>query len=124
MAEMLQTAQTVAKLPLEGIKIHLMHVLKGTALATMYQREPFELMTKEAYVSLVVDILEILPSEMVIHRLTGDGPPDELIGPLWSRKKWEILNAIDAELERRDSWQGKKAEIKDSDLERSLQEGE
>jgi len=124
MAEMLQTAQTVAKLPLEGIKIHLMHVLKGTALATMYQREPFELMTKEAYVSLVVDILEILPSEMVIHRLTGDGPPDELIGPLWSRKKWEILNAIDAELERRDSWQGKKAEIKNSDLERSLQEGE
>lgn len=111
-AEMIETAQAVAKLPLEGIKIHLLHVLRGTPLATIFQQEPFDLMTKEEYVSLVVDILEILPPEVVIHRLTGDGPPDDLIGPLWSRKKWEVLNAIDAELERRDSWQGKKAEIK------------
>ena len=109
-AEMMETAQAVARLPLEGIKIHLLHVLRGTPLATIYQHEPFELMTQEGYVSLVVDIIEILPPEMVIHRLTGDGPADDLIGPLWSRKKWEVLNAIDAELERRDSWQGKKAE--------------
>ena len=108
-AEMMETAQAVAQLPLLGIKIHLLHVLRGTPLATMFQHEPFELMTKEDYVTLVVDILEILPPEVVIHRLTGDGPPDDLIGPLWSRKKWEVLNAIDAELERRDSWQGKKA---------------
>lgn len=107
--EMMETAQAVADLPLQGIKIHLLHVLKGTPLATIYQHEPFKLMTKEDYVSLVVDILEILPPEMVIHRLTGDGPPEDLIGPLWSRKKWEVLNAIDAELERRDTWQGKKA---------------
>ncbi len=107
-AEMLKTAQAVASLSLQGIKIHLLHVLKGTPLATIYQDEPFKLMTKEEYVSLVVDILEILPPEMVIHRLTGDGPPEDLIGPLWSRKKWEVLNAVDAELERRDSWQGKK----------------
>jgi radical SAM protein (TIGR01212 family) len=111
-AKMIETAQAVAKLPLEGIKIHLLHVLKGTPLATIFQHEPFDLMTKEEYVSLVVDILELLPPEMVIHRLTGDGPPNDLIGPLWSRKKWEVLNAIDAELERRDSWQGKKAETK------------
>jgi len=110
-AEMIETAQAVAKLPLEGIKIHLLHVLRGTPLAIIFQHEPFDLMTKEEYVSLVVDILEILPPEVVIHRLTGDSPPDDLIGPLWSRKKWEVLNAIDAELERRDSWQGKKAEI-------------
>ncbi|SDG31330.1 hypothetical protein SAMN05443529_102132 [Desulfosporosinus hippei DSM 8344] len=108
--EMLETARAVASLPIQGIKIHLLHVLKGTPLADIYQREPFELMTKEDYVTLVVDILEILPSEMVIHRLTGDGPPEDLIGPLWSRKKWEVLNAIDAELLRRDTWQGKKAE--------------
>lgn len=107
-AEMLATSQAVAKLPLEGIKIHLLHVLRGTRLATIYEQEPFHLMTKKEYVSLVVDILELLPPEMVIHRLTGDGPPNDLIGPLWSRKKWEVLNAIDAELERRDSWQGKK----------------
>ncbi|HBW38210.1 TIGR01212 family radical SAM protein [Desulfosporosinus sp. BICA1-9] len=107
-AEMMATAQVVAKLPLEGIKIHLLHVLRGTPLATIFQDEPFDLMSKEEYVALVADILEILPPEMVIHRLTGDGPPDDLIGPLWSRKKWEVLNAIDAELERRDSWQGKR----------------
>ena len=108
-ADMLATAQAVANMPLQGIKIHLLHVLRGTPLATMYQREPFDFMTKDDYVSLVVDILEILPPEMVIHRLTGDGPPEDLIGPLWSRKKWEVLNAIDAELERRDTWQGKQA---------------
>jgi len=106
-AEMMETAQAVACLPIQGIKLHLLHVLKGTPLATIYRQQPFELMTKENYVSLVVDILEVLPPEMVIHRLTGDGPPEDLIGPLWSRKKWEVLNAIDAELERRDTWQGK-----------------
>lgn len=108
-AEMLETARAVAALPIQGIKIHLLHVLRGTPLAAIYTQEPFELMTKEDYVSLVVDILELLPPEIVIHRLTGDGPPDDLIGPLWSRKKWEVLNAIDAELELRDTWQGKKA---------------
>jgi len=108
-AEMMATAQAVAKMPLQGIKIHLLHILKGTPLAAIYQREPFELMTKDDYVSLVVDILEILPPEIVIQRLTGDGPPDTLLGPLWSRKKWEVLNAIDEELARRDTWQGKRA---------------
>lgn len=107
--EMMKTAQAVAKMPLQGIKIHLLHVLRGTPLAEIYQHEPFDLMAQEDYVSLVVDILEIVPSEMIIHRLTGDGPPDDLIGPLWSRKKWEVLNAIDAELVRRDTWQGKRA---------------
>ena len=107
-AEMLATAQAVAELPLQGVKLHLLHVLRGTPLEIIYQREPFALLTREEYVALVVDILEILPPEMVIHRLTGDGPPEELIGPLWSRKKWEVLNAIDTELERRDTWQGKK----------------
>lgn len=108
-AEMMATGQAVAELPLQGIKLHLLHVLRGTPLELIYQRQPFPLLTKEEYVSLVVDILEVLPQEMVIHRLTGDGPPEELIGPLWSRKKWEVLNAIDAELEQRDTWQGKKA---------------
>lgn len=107
-AEMLKTAQAVAKMPIQGIKIHLLHVLKGTPLAAFYQSQPFELMARDDYVSLVVDILEIVPPEMVIHRLTGDGPPDDLIGPLWSRKKWEVLNAIDAELLRRNTWQGKR----------------
>ena len=113
--EMMKTALAVAKLPLQGIKIHLLHVLRGTPLAIIYQSEPFDLMTKDDYVTILVDILEILPSEIVIHRLTGDGPPDDLIGPLWSRKKWEVLNAIDAELVRRDTWQGKKYLDKDKE---------
>lgn len=57
--------------------------------------------------NLVADQLEILPPEMVIHRITGDGGVDDLIGPVWSLNKFEVLNAIDAELVRRDSWQGK-----------------
>lgn len=109
--DMLATARVIAALPLQGIKLHLLHVLEGTPLAKMYRKNPFPLFTAEEYVNLIVDILEFLPAEMIIQRLTGDGPPDDLIGPLWSRKKWEILNAIDAELERRDSWQGKRAGI-------------
>ncbi len=106
--DMLATAQAIAALPLQGIKLHLLHVLKGTRLAEIYKENPFPLLTAAEYVSLIVDILELLPAQMIIQRLTGDGPPDDLIAPLWSRKKWEILNAIDAELARRDSWQGKK----------------
>ncbi len=106
-ADMLATARAVAGLPVQGIKLHLLHVLRGTTMANLYNKKSFPLLTKEQYVSLVADILEILPPEMVIHRLTGDGPPDDLIGPLWSRKKWEALNAIDRELTCRDSWQGK-----------------
>ena len=105
-ADMLETARAVAGMPLQGIKIHLLHILRGTPLAAAYQARPFELLGKEEYVSLVADILEILPPGMVIQRLTGDGPPADLIGPLWSRRKWEVLNALDAELERRNSRQG------------------
>ncbi|WP_206808496.1 TIGR01212 family radical SAM protein [Paradesulfitobacterium ferrireducens] len=108
-AQMLETAKALAGLKVEGVKIHLLHVLRGTPLALIYEKEKFPLLTKEEYVSLVADVLEILPPDMIIHRLTGDGPPEQLIAPLWSRKKWEVLNAIDAELERRDSWQGKYA---------------
>lgn len=106
--DMLATAQAVSRLPLQGIKIHLLHILKNTPLAGYYEQHPFSLLSCEEYVSLVADILELLPPEMIIHRLTGDGAPDDLIAPAWSRKKWEVLNAIDKELERRDSWQGKR----------------
>ncbi len=63
-------------------------------------------MDKDEYINLVCDQLEILPETMIVHRLTGDGKRDELVGPLWSLKKWEVLNAIDDELKRRDSYQG------------------
>jgi radical SAM protein (TIGR01212 family) len=106
--EMMQTAAAVARLPVQGIKIHLLHLLKGTPLVEEWRQGGLTLLEQDQYTRLVVDILEILPPAMIVHRLTGDGPPHLLIGPLWSRKKWEVLNGIDAELERRNTWQGKR----------------
>lgn len=105
--EMMQTAQAVAHMDVQGIKIHLLHLLKKTPMVKQYEQGLVRLLEKDEYVRIVCNMLEILPPEMVIQRLTGDGPPDLLIGPMWSRKKWEVLNAIDAELVRRNSWQGK-----------------
>ncbi|MBC1316359.1 TIGR01212 family radical SAM protein [Listeria booriae] len=104
---MMQTVQKVVESGVAGIKIHLLHLLKGTPMVQHYQNGELKFLTKDDYVSLVCDQLEILPPEMVIHRITGDGAIDDLIGPIWSLNKWEVLNSIDAELVRRDSWQGK-----------------
>ncbi|WP_088066464.1 TIGR01212 family radical SAM protein [Gottfriedia luciferensis] len=104
---MMETALEVAKLDIQGIKIHLLHLLKGTAMMKQYEKGLVEFMDFDAYIKLVVDQLEIIPSDVIVHRITGDGPPDLLIGPMWSLKKWEVLNAIDREFERRNSWQGK-----------------
>ena len=104
---MMETAREVSKLDVQGIKIHLLHLLKGTPMIKQYEKGMVEFMDQEAYVQLVVDQLELLPPEMVIHRITGDGPINLMIGPMWSVNKWSVLNAIDAELVRRDSWQGK-----------------
>lgn len=105
--DMLVTARTVGNLPVQGIKLHSLHILRGTPLAELYERERFSLMTAEQYISLVADILEILPENIIIHRLMGDGPARDVIAPDWTRKKWEVLNGIDKEMERRNSWQGK-----------------
>ena len=103
---MMETAKAVADLNVHGIKIHLLHVIKDTPMAKMLEKNMMTLMTQEEYVNLVCDQLEILPPEMVIHRLTGDGKKEDLVGPLWSLKKWEVLNAIDDTLKARDSYQG------------------
>lgn len=108
--EMLETARTVAGLGLDEIKIHSLHVLRGTKLASMYRSGEVRLMTMEEYVGLVCDFLELLPPDMVIQRLMGEGAPDLLIAPDWSRQKMAVLEAIDEELERRDSHQGIKFE--------------
>lgn len=105
---MMETAQAVAKLDVQGIKIHLLHLLKNTPMVKQYEKGKLEFLTKEAYIALVVDQLEIMPPDMIVHRITGDGPIELLIGPMWSVTKWEVLNGIDVELERRNSWQGKK----------------
>ena len=104
--QMLATADEMARLRVDGIKIHLLHVLEGTPLGDLYQQGEIKILEQDAYVSLVVDFLERLHPETFIHRLTGDGPRDLLLAPLWSLNKWEVLNAIDAELKKRDSRQG------------------
>ena len=103
---MMETAKAVADLNVHGIKIHLLHVIKNTPMARMLEKNMMSLMTQDDYVNLVCDQLEILPPEMVIHRLTGDGKKEDLVGPLWSLKKWEVLNAIDDTMKARDSYQG------------------
>jgi len=105
-AMMVGTAEAVAELHPELIKIHLLHVLKNTALAKMYERGGFEALTLEEYVSIVCDQLEVLPPDTVIERVTGDGAKDDLIAPLWSLKKFVVINEIDKEMLRRGTYQG------------------
>jgi len=105
-AEMLATADEMARLRVDGIKIHLLHVLKGTPLGDMYEKGGLRILEQAEYISLACDFLERLHPDTLIHRLTGDGPRDLLMAPLWSLNKWEVLNAIDDELARRGSRQG------------------
>jgi radical SAM protein (TIGR01212 family) len=104
--EMLAMAGELNRLGVDGIKLHLLHVMKGTSLAEMYGRGEVKVMDRDDYAGLVSDFLELLDPRILIHRLTGDGGRDNLIAPLWSLKKFEILNLIDAELQRRGTRQG------------------
>lgn len=103
---MIETVKELSRLDIHSIKIHLLHVLKGTELGAMYQRGEFSAMEMGDYVSLVCDQIELLSPETVIQRVTGDGAKDDLIAPLWSLKKFCVMNEIDKELGRRNSWQG------------------
>ncbi len=104
--DLLATIAEMARLKVDGVKLHLLHVLDGTPLGKLYQAGALPVLGQEEYVGLVVDVLERLPAETLIHRLTGDGPRDTLLAPAWSLHKWEVLNAIEAELGRRGSVQG------------------
>ena len=106
---MIESARTVAKLEPHSIKLHLLHILKDTVMAGQYLSGEFDVLTREEYVNIIVDILEILPKDIVIQRLTGDGGRDSLIAPLWSLKKFVVLNEIDKEMVRRDCYQGDKS---------------
>lgn len=103
----LATARHIGGLKLDGIKIQLLHVLRDTDLANDYNEGKFEALSLEEYVNTVVDIIEILPPEMVVHRITGDGPKDLLIAPLWSTNKKNVLNSIMKEFRNRNTYQGK-----------------
>lgn len=113
---MMQTAKAVADMGADGIKIHLLHIIKDTPLRDFLNNGQIVPMEQDEYINLVCDQLEILSEEMVIHRLTGDGKRDELLAPLWSLKKWEVLNRIDDEMKRRGTFQGSKYVKPDYDI--------
>ena len=106
--EMLETAKVLADLGIDGIKIHLLCALKDTELEKMYNRGEFNPLSAEDYVDTVCDYLEILPKETVIHRLAGNGLKKILVAPKWLPEKFKVLNLIDRELERRETFQGSK----------------
>jgi len=106
--QMMQTARTVAGLGIDGIKIHLLYVVKGTKLDEMYQNGLYSPLAQAEYADMVCEFLEYLPPDMVIQRLTGDPHPEELAAPEWSMDKKGTLRMIAEAMEKQDIWQGKK----------------
>lgn len=105
--EMLATADYIAGLPIDGVKLHLLYVIKGTAMAQLYQSGRYRCLARDEYLELVCDVLERLPRHVVIQRLTGDPHRHELVAPLWALEKNENVALIRQRLEERDTWQGK-----------------
>jgi radical SAM protein (TIGR01212 family) len=105
---MLETVKYLSELDIQGIKIHMLHILKDTKLEQLYGQKPFKVLTREEYVNIVCDQLELLPENIVIHRITGDPKKEDLIAPDWLLKKFCVLNEIDKELKRRNTYQGSK----------------
>ncbi len=104
--DVIETAKTIAALPINGIKIHSLLVLDGTIMGGMYKNGIIPVISKEKYVERTADVLELLPPEVVIQRLTADGYRDIFLAPAWAGNKLDVLNSINRELDRRDSWQG------------------
>lgn len=106
-AMMRSSVSYVASMPVAGIKLQLLHILKGTDLGTIYEKEPFPLFSLEEYCDFITECISLLPPEMVIHRLTGDGPRQLLLAPSWSTDKKRVLNTIQKRFKEKNLWQGK-----------------
>lgn len=106
--DMLNTVKYINNLDIQGIKIHMLSILKNTALEKLYAKEKFHILTKEEYIDIVIEQLEYLRPEIVINRITGDPKKEDLIEPTWLLKKFCVLNDIDKEMKRRDTYQGSK----------------
>lgn len=105
----LQSVRYLNGCDIQGVKLQLLHILSGTDLAEFWRAHPFPVMTQEEYTLLLIDCLEHLRGDIVIHRLTGDGPSDLLIAPDWSRNKRSVLNGIHSAMKTRGAWQGRLA---------------
>ena len=104
--QMLETVSWLGSNDIQGIKLQLLHILKGTDLALLYEQTPFPVMSMEEYLDLVSDCVSLLPPEIVIHRITGDGPKNLLIAPLWSANKRLVLNTLTRRFQERGITQG------------------
>jgi len=104
--DMLKTAEKLAELDIDGVKLHMICAMEGTRLSELYNQGKISFMSEEDYIQIVCDFLEILPEKTTIHRLAGNGLKKNLIAPLWLGKKMDCLNRIDRELEKRSSFQG------------------
>ncbi|MBC7960617.1 MAG: TIGR01212 family radical SAM protein, partial [Vallitaleaceae bacterium] len=105
--QMFKTLDYVVSKPIQGIKLQLLHVLKNTDLATVYAEDGFAILSLTAYVDLIIDCIERTPTNIVFHRITGDGPKNLLIAPQWSADKKNVLNTLQRRLKERTSFQGK-----------------
>lgn len=106
--DMLKTVDYIAHSGAKGVKFHLLHLMKNTPLVKLYERGELEFLSQEDYIELLCKSIEMLPQDIVVHRLTGDAPRSLLIGPTWSLKKWEVLNSIDKAMVDNEVYQGKK----------------
>ena len=104
--DMINTVKYLSQKKILGIKIHMLHILKNTEILKLYLKENFHILTKEEYVDIVCDQLEYLRDDIVINRITGDPIKEELVEPDWLIKKFGVLNEIDKEMARRNSYQG------------------
>lgn len=104
---MLETAKQVGQLPIHAVKLHMLHVCEGTKMGEDYKKNPFPLFTLEQYIDIIIKQLEVFPPEIIIQRLTGDAVKELLIAPEWTLNKTNVLNSIDKEMVRRNTWQGK-----------------
>ncbi len=105
--DMIKTVDYVAHSGVQGIKFHLLHLMKNTKMVEDYDKGDLILLEQDEYINIICESISMLPEDMVVHRLTGDSPRDALIGPMWSLKKWEVLNSIDKKLVDDNVWQGK-----------------
>lgn len=104
---MLETSRYLAASGISGIKLQLLHVLKNTDLVELYRKKTFDILDMMAYIDIIISCLEVLPPDMVIHRVTGDGPRNLLVAPLWSLDKRRVLNTLHQEMRRRGTWQSR-----------------
>lgn len=106
--DMIETVKYLNKLKINGLKIHMLHIIKNTDLADYYEKYPFHILTEEEYIDIVISQLEYLNPKIVIHRITGDPKKEDLIAPTWLLKKFCVLNDIDKEMVKRNTYQGAK----------------